>query len=131
MKLTVPAFLLLAISPMASHGAKLVEFGCRVMISDQEEMSALQTPELRVLDYNDDNQFVGFQAIGGFKPTAVLCVRSSVIPAPDDYQIVLGGFPFFIRVDRRIAVLETPGGKYALALTAERYFEPRTDPKNP
>jgi hypothetical protein len=76
----------------------------------------MPTPDLHVIEYNDKIQLVDFKYDGSGKVTGVNCERSSAIPAPYDYQVLLAGYPFFIRAGERAAVLERVSGKYRLQL---------------
>ena len=50
------------------------------------------------------------------KTEAIMCLRSTLIPAPDDFKVVLAGFPFFIGTlgepaKRRMLALEISDGR--------------------
>jgi len=113
---------LLLSSGTAQSDAKLVEYGCAVMARENGETVMHKTPGLHIIDYNKSFQFAGFQADGETQVAAILCERSSVIPAEFDYQVLLAGLPFFIKGGERTAVLERSNGKYRLRLVKGNPF---------
>src|SRR6478672_6135274 len=97
---------LLAVLPSSAFGAELVEYGCKLMVTENGAKKAIDAPDLHILDYNSDRQLVRFESDGGRQVTAVFCSRSSVVPAAFDYQVILSGVPFYIRAGERLVILE-------------------------
>ena len=58
--------------------------------------------------------FVGFSVPEGMKAKALMCNRSSIIPAEYDYVAILAGYPLYIKNENRLVALERYNGKYRI-----------------
>ena len=102
--------------PSSSFGADIAEYGCKLMITEKDDRKVVDAPYLRILDYNNDYQLARFESDGASQVTAVMCSRSSAVPAAFDYQVILAGVPFYIKADERLLVLELLDSSYRLRL---------------
>lgn len=83
------------------------------MVQHGEVIETVDAPELHVLDQS--------AADGPFTPrlpegtVSLGCARTSIVPAPHDYEVLILGLPFYI-IDsvesRRVGVLEVSQGQY-------------------
>ena len=108
----------LAVLPSSAFGTEIAEYGCNLMVTENGHIKTIDAPDLRILDYNSDYQLVRFESDGTRQVTAVICSRSSAIPAAYDYQVILAGVPFYIKADERLVVLEFLDNAYRLRLVA-------------
>lgn len=115
MRRLVTAFYIAAFSSVNAGEARVVEYWCAVMSTSESGIRTDPTPGLSIISYNAKTQFRGLQADGA-RVTAVLCERSSIVPQPYDYQVILVGYPFYIRAADRTAVLERRDGLYKLRI---------------
>tara|TARA_R110002096_G_scaffold433642_1_gene652821 strand:- start:583 stop:1014 length:432 start_codon:yes stop_codon:yes gene_type:complete len=109
-------FLSFTYSPAQSE--ELVEYECSAMfqVDGQVQMQALPPEEFSILSYDDETEFAGLIGPDNAETVAILCHRSSVIPAANDYQVLRAGYPFYIKNSDRTVVLELSGGEYRLRL---------------
>ena len=100
----------------SSDATEVEEYGCSLMVAGEEERKTIAAPGLRILDYNADNRLFRFLPDGPYEVTAVICERSSVIPAEYDNQVLVAGVPLYIKANDRIVVLEFSSQEYQLRL---------------
>ncbi|MBS0456364.1 MAG: hypothetical protein JSS44_03375 [Proteobacteria bacterium] len=105
------ALLLLACG--CANASSLEESQCGAITERGGKPEWVSIPKFRVLDYNEDRRFT---ALTGAPFRGIWCDRSSVIPAPFDYQVLQAGYPFWIRAGDRLAVLEWASHQYRVRL---------------
>jgi hypothetical protein len=110
-----------------AHGL-LTEEGCSVLAAAAGEKPALQdTADFSVLALRP-NQPLPLRAAEGVTISGIVCWRSDVQLAENDYLVVEAGFPLFIKetfddqlLDRTL-VLERAGGKFSARLLTGQPF---------
>jgi hypothetical protein len=109
----IASLILLGLSLSASS-TELVEHSCGLLYNqaDVDGVQYLKTDDLRVLDYNEEVEFHGFQLPEGMTVSGVMCNRSSTIPSKYDYVILKAGYTLTLNSKKQMAVLEISGGKY-------------------
>jgi hypothetical protein len=102
----------------SSYAAELIEHGCNLIVEDKKtkESGEMELDDFRMLDYNEDNQFIGFVPFGEFTVTSIVCDRTSIVPSKFDHVALAQGYPLYIRDKTRVVVLELVGGKYRVRL---------------
>jgi hypothetical protein len=101
--------------------AALTESGCAVISAGNGALTAARMPSLHVLEATAITGAFSLPADAPPSVQGIMCARSSIVPAPNDYKVVMAGFAFYISVgadaDRRLYVLERPGGQFRLRAT--------------
>ena len=121
------------ITQIQQDAPSLDGFAARALLGMNENCIALarkaSDPEAKphddplksVVNATENAQTFSPELPAGDTATSVLCVREDLIPAPNDYQVLRGGFPLYID-DRgmgrpeRIGVLEVSGGRVRFRL---------------
>jgi hypothetical protein len=78
-------------------------------------------PSLQVIEETERSKF-HFDAPDGTRGSAVICVRLDIVPEPNDFEVVLAGYPLFIsdkgaNHTERMGVLEFKQGKFAFRVS--------------
>lgn len=117
MKSRTSIALLLLAAPVAMS-AELVEYGCSVVFKQAGEVrfKALPPEQFSMLRYSDEKEFRGLKGPEGAEVNALVCERSSVVPAPQDFQVLRAGYVFYIKDSSRTVVLELVSAKFKLTL---------------
>ena len=112
------ALLFLSLIYTAAKSEDLVEYECAAMlrVDGETQMQALPPEQFSILSYDDETEFAGLIGPDGAETVGILCHRSSVIPAANDYQVLRAGYPFYIKGSDRTVVLELSGGQFRLRL---------------
>src|SRR5262245_12233454 len=87
--------------PSIVAAQEVVENACAVIArNDDGSLSSTQLDDLRVLEQTTKDG--GFVLPASAPPgvEAIMCGRSSIVPALGDYKILLAGFPLFIADDK-------------------------------
>lgn len=107
-----------ASTPSPPPPAPLEEYECALIVVeiDQQVPKSVPMPQLKVLEFREEQEFRGFINPPGVSITGVACDRSSIVPASLDYRIVAAGYPFMIRAGERLAALQLEEGRLTLRL---------------
>jgi hypothetical protein len=122
MKRFTLSVLLITFSVAAVANEPLREDRCFALIqNDLGNVQRLELANFSVLAQTNAAAEFSLPAEVTTKPAGILCVRSSVVPAANDYKVVVAGVPFNISTDepegiRRVIVLELSGGQFRARL---------------
>ena len=109
-----------ASSATAMRSTTLQEERCDVQARVGNRLETVEMPELHVLAQTGQGRFSPDLPRGA---GAIVCVRTSVLPAAHDDEALATGLPLFIvelSAQRRTGVLEIAGGVYRYRLTEGR-----------
>jgi hypothetical protein len=117
--------LLAAVEP-AAQAATVVEGECAALVRRDGEIVRQPMPGLRIIERTAR---AGPFAIDLPPGASIMCPRSSILPAPDDWKVLEAGYVLYIGetaprdAERRIGVLEVSQGQYRYRLIAGRLRE--------
>ncbi len=122
MKHSVVSVLLISLSLTAGSNEAVQEGRCFALI--KKEAGTIERQELEsfsVLAQTNTAEEFTLPTEVTEKPGGILCVRSSVVPAANDYKVVVAGIPFNISTDepeeaRRVIVVEMSEGQFRARL---------------
>ena len=110
------AALLASAQPQLIESVTIAESPCYAMVQRGNEVETTLIPGLRVIERT--------AAAGPFaapelppRTSAIMCPRSSIVPAPNDWEVLEAGFPLYITESRappetrRVGVLEASQGQ--------------------
>ncbi|HYG28792.1 MAG TPA: hypothetical protein VD887_01105 [Allosphingosinicella sp.] len=104
----------------------LVEGECAALVRRDGEIVRQPMPGLRIIERTGRS---GPFAIDLPPGASIMCPRSSIVPAPDDWKVLEAGYVLYIGEtaprdgERRIGALEVSQGQYRYRLIAGRLRE--------
>ncbi|MEO8670227.1 MAG: hypothetical protein ABI411_02860 [Tahibacter sp.] len=87
-----------------------------VTVGDDGQSSSDVLPSLKVVELTADDKAFVLPPDAPARVTAVTCGRASIVPAENDYKVLLAGFPFSIIADDRILWLELDNGQLQVSV---------------
>ena len=108
------------------------ESPCYAMIQTGDQVTTTQVPGLYVIESTARDG--PFRADLPAETAAILCRRSSIIPAPNDWKVLEAGFPLYIveagasSSGSRVGVLEVSAGQVRFRLTRGEFREGESEP---
>jgi len=111
----VSALIATPLQTLAEDG--ISESACAVIAPDASgKMQSTKLDSLRVLEATAGQLSFSLPVDAPQSVKAVMCGRSTLVPAAHDYKVLLAGFPFNIVNESRIAALELSGGQVRLRM---------------
>ena len=110
------ALVFLVLNATTKAAETLTEFDCAVMTEESGEIVSHKLTDLHVLDAVADSSQFTLPKDAPNAVKAVICGRSSIVPAISDYKVLASGYPFNIVSGQRIAALEVSGGQIRLRM---------------
>ena len=107
---------LLSAPGLAQAGPELREKVCVLQVAGEDEPYVI---EEGILELTESEERLSFRVDGRRQPEAVHCIRSSVVPAENDYKVVLSGLPLTLSTEaeeggRTIVALELADDRFQL-----------------
>lgn len=69
---------------------------CKTLVTRSGGKTAFDGPEVHVLAETEGSGSFKLNSLTSSTSTAVLCIRNEIVPAPNDYKVVLAGSPLYI-----------------------------------
>lgn len=107
----IVALVFLVLSAGTNASEALTEFACAVMAEEAGKIVSHRLTDLHVLQATADSVPFSLPKDAPDAVRAVICGRSSIVPAVTDYKVLAAGYPFNIVSGGRIGVLEISGGQ--------------------
>jgi hypothetical protein len=115
MILAILAFVASAAQAGVAESVTIVESECYSMEEQDGRVVSTRIPGLRVIERTaGDGPFAANLPAG---TSAVLCPRSTIVPAPNDWKVLVAGYPLYIMEtsvppeSRRVGTLEVSQGQ--------------------
>ena len=101
--------------------AEPTEYDCSFVIrSPDGNPEVVAARDLRVLEMSKSEEELSFETADGTVFSAIVCKRSSIVPADNDYKVVDAGLSLYLQVDDlerpQITILDKADGAYRLRL---------------
>ena len=100
----------------AAESVTIAESECYAMVQNGDEVVSTRIPGLLVIERTGgEGPFSAPDLPAG--TSAIMCPRSSIVPAPNDWKVLEAGYPLFITENRappesrRVGVLEVSQGQ--------------------
>jgi len=121
------ALLLAASQPQDAESVAIAESECYAMVQNGSEVVSTRISGLHVIESTArDGPFAAELPAG---TSAILCPRSTIIPAPNDWKVLFAGYPLMIAEtagppeNRRIGALEVSQGQVRFRLISGSFAE--------
>jgi hypothetical protein len=110
-------FALASVGPaQATESVTIAESECHAMVQNGEEVVSTRVPGLHVIERTGrEGPFSASELPPG--TSAIMCPRSSIVPAPNDWKVLEAGYPLYITENRappesrRVGALEVSQGQ--------------------
>ena len=95
MKRALLAFAL-AYAALPARADTVVEYGCVVLAQTPEGKVDRILPDTKVLEPTQSQPTFSIALPSPYQKASVLCVRSDLVPAENDWKVLRAGYPLFI-----------------------------------
>jgi len=115
------SILALSVPAAASSSDALREIRCDLMEQNGGRLETVEAPDLHVLEQTASGR--RFAPALTQDASGIMCGRTSIVPAPNDDQVLALGLPFYIAemgTPGRLGVLEIDSGQYRFRMLAGR-----------
>lgn len=99
----------------AASDAGLTEAHCDILAKLPDgKIQAITVDKLKVLEQTRSSPEFSLVVPEGYGPPAIRCLRSDIIPAENDWKVLIGGYPLYIQSSSadQLVVLELSNGQF-------------------